>query len=393
MPETVIIAAKRSAIGKFLGSLTPLSAMEIGAQVGRHTITAANAKPEQIDEVFVGQVLLAGCGHNPARQVAIGAGLPDTIRAMTINQVCGSGLQAVMTADRAIRAGDIQVALAGGVESMTNAPHLLRGLRSGATKFGNAELTDVMLFDGLTCAFDKWAMGVCADDTARRHNVTRQAMDEYAVESHRRASKARSEGFFKRSIAPVEIKSRKETIKFEVDETIRDDASIESMAKLPPAFGKDGLVTAANASAISDGAAMTLVCSADAARKNGWKPRARIVSQAVNFLAPKDLFIAPVGAVKLALERASLSTKDIDLFEINEAFATQVLADIRMLDIGHDRVNCYGGGISLGHPIGASGARCLGTLLDGLEHRNAKRGVVALCMGGGGAVAMVVERL
>lgn len=393
MPETLIVAAKRSAIGRFLGTLSPLSAMDIGAQVARQTLESIGAKPDSIDEVFVGQVLQAGCGHNPARQVALGAGLPESIRALTLNQVCGSGLQSVMTADRAIRAGDIHVALAGGIENMSNAPHLMRGVRTGAVKFGNAELIDVMIYDGLTCVFDKWAMGVCADDTARRHNVSRQAQDEYAVESHKRASKARAEGFFKRSIVPIAIKSRKETITFDVDETIRDDASLDAMAKLAPAFGKDGTVTAGNASAISDGAAMTIVASDAAVKKYGWKPRARIVSQAVHYQAPKDLFIAPVGAAKLALERAKLTTKDIDLFEINEAFATQVLADIRMLDIDHGRVNAYGGGISLGHPIGASGARCLSTLLDGLEHRNAKRGLVALCMGGGGAVAMVVERV
>ncbi|MCK6456221.1 MAG: thiolase family protein [Phycisphaerae bacterium] len=393
MPETLIVAAKRSAIGRFLGTLSPLSAMDIGAQVARQTLESIGAKPDSIDEVFVGQVLQAGCGHNPARQVALGAGLPESIRALTLNQVCGSGLQSVMTADRAIRAGDIHVALAGGIENMSNSPHLMRGVRTGAVKFGNAELIDVMIYDGLTCVFDKWAMGVCADDTARRHNVSRQAQDEYAVESHKRASKARAEGFFKRSIVPIAIKSRKETITFDVDETIRDDASLDAMAKLAPAFGKDGTVTAGNASAISDGAAMTIVASDAAVKKYGWKPRARIVSQAVHYQAPKDLFIAPVGAAKLALERAKLTTKDIDLFEINEAFATQVLADIRMLDIDHGRVNAYGGGISLGHPIGASGARCLSTLLDGLEHRNAKRGLVALCMGGGGAVAMVVERV
>ncbi len=393
MSDTVIVSAKRSAIGKFLGTLSPLSAMEIGAQVAKATLDSVGAKPDQIDEVWIGHVLQAGCGQNPARQVALKAGLPDTITAVTVNQVCGSSLQAIMTADRAIRAGDISVALCGGIESMSNAPFLVRGVRSGANKFGHTQLEDEMLSDGLTCPFEHWIMGVCADDTARRHNIARDAQDAFAVESHKRASAARFAGVFKSRIAPVQIKSRKDTISFDVDETIREDATVEGMAKLNAAFSKDGTVTPGNASTLSDGAAMLLVCSADAAKKHGWKPQVRVVSQAVFGTPPKDLFTAPVGAIKLALQRAGLTLKDIDVVEINEAFAAQMLACMRLLDLDHARTNVVGGGISLGHPIGASGARVTCTLLDAMDQRGAKRGVASLCLGGGNAVAVVLEKV
>jgi acetyl-CoA C-acetyltransferase len=393
MAESVIVAAKRSAIGKFQGSLSPLSAMQIGSAVARETLNTIGAKPQLIDEVWIGQVLQGGCGQNPARQVALGAGFPDSITAVTVNQVCGSSLQAVMTADRAIRLGDISTALCGGIESMSNPPHFVRGLRSGANKFGHVELTDMMLHDGLTCPFTHTIMGCYADKTAAKHNISREAQDEYAAESHRRAAEARGKGVFAQRIIPIEVQQGKTKTVFNADETIREEVNVEQLAKLRPAFTSDGTVTAGNASTLSDGAAMVLVASPEAAKKHGWKPEARILSQAVFGTPPEDLFIAPVGAIRLALERANLSLKDMDLIEINEAFAAQMLACIRLLDLDHKRVNVLGGGVALGHPIGASGARVLVTLLNALTTRNLKRGVASLCLGGGNAVAVVIERM
>jgi acetyl-CoA C-acetyltransferase len=356
-------------------------------------LQSVNCPPDAVDWITVGQVLQAGVGQNPSRQVALGAGCAETITAVTLNQVCGSGLRAVMDADNNIRLGQATIALAGGIENMSAAPHLIRGLRTGGTKFGNATAEDEMQFDGLTDAYDGSAMGVIADYTAQKYGVTREDQDRFALESHQRAGRAQAEGWFKEEITPIEVPAgRKKTAMFEADETIRTDATIEGLAGLRPAFGKDGTVTAGNASQISDGAAMMLMTSGDEAAKRGWKVRARVLAHATFGVAPKELFLAPVGAVKLAVEQAGLKLSDIDLFELNEAFAVQSVACLRGLELDADRVNVFGGGIALGHPIGASGTRILVTLLNALERRDAKRGVASLCLGGGNAVAMVIER-
>ncbi len=392
-PQSVIVAAKRSPIGKFLGSLTPLSAPKIGAAAAKGVLQSVSCPPDAVDWITVGQVLQAGVGQNPARQVALGAGCAETITAVTLNQVCGSGLRAVMDADNNIRLGQATIALAGGIENMSAAPHLIRGLRTGGTKFGNATAEDEMQFDGLTDAYEGSAMGVIADYTAGKYGVTREDQDRFALESHQRAGRAQAEGAFQAEITSIEVPAgRKKTVMFEADETIRADTTIESLTGLRPAFGKEGTVTAGNASQISDGAAMVLMTSADEAAKRGWKVRARVLAHATFGVAPKELFLAPVGAVKLAVERAGLKLSDIDLFELNEAFAVQSVACLRGLELDANRVNVFGGGIALGHPIGASGTRILVTLLNALERRDAKRGVASLCLGGGNAVAMVIER-
>ncbi len=393
MPQhSVIVGVKRSPMGRFLGTLASRTAPQMGAAVARKLLEAIGCPPDAVDMAIIAEVLQAGVGQNPARQVALGAGLPDTVTAVTVNQVCGSGMRAVMDADNNLRLGQASVVLAGGIESMSNAPHYVYGLRTGAVKFGDATLVDGMLHDGLTCAFEGWAMGCAADYVAKEYDVSRQDQDAFAVESHRRAAAARSAGVFKDAIVPIDVRRKKETIAFDEDETIRGDATIEGLAKLRPAFGKSGTVTAGNASQLADGAAMALLTSEEAAARRGWKPRARILAHTTFGVAPKELFMAPVGAVRQVVEKAGLKLGDIDLFEINEAFAAQAVACIRALEIDADRVNVFGGGIALGHPLGASGARILGTLINALEQRDAKRGVASLCLGGGNAVAMVIER-
>jgi len=392
MPQSVIVGARRSPMGKFLGTLTPLSAPQIGAVVAKDVMQSSGCPADAVDWASIGQVLQAGVGQNPARQVAIHAGLPPTVTAVTLNQVCGSGLRAVMDADNNIRLGEARVVLAGGIESMSNAPFYVRNHRSGSHKFGNATMDDGLLFDGLTCAFENWAMGCAADHTAEKYKVTREQQDAFSLQSHQRAAEAQEAGHFKEAVTPIEIPVRKKTIVFDADETIRADATMEGLAKLRPAFGKAGTVTAGNASQLADGAAMLLLASEEEASTRGWQPRARIVSHATFGVEPKELFIAPVGAVRMALDKAKLKTSDIDLFELNEAFAAQSAACIRGLEIDEERVNVCGGGIALGHPLGASGARILVTLLHTMERRDAKRGVAALCLGGGNAVAMVIER-
>jgi acetyl-CoA C-acetyltransferase len=393
MPHTVIVGAKRSAIGKFLGTLTPLTAPQIGAAVAKDLLAGLGCKPGDVDLCLLGQVLQAGIGQNPARQVALGAGCEGAVTAVTVNQVCGSGLRAAMDADNNIRLGQSKIALAGGIECMSNAPYLLRELRSKGTKFGNATVVDEMQFDGLTDAYEGLAMGAIADYTAQKHSVTRQDQDAFALDSHKRAGKAQAAGLFKTEIAPVEVPAGKgKTITFDADETIRAETTIEVLAGLKPAFGKDGTVTAGNASQLSDGAAAVLMTTEEEAARRGWKARAKVLAHATFGVAPKELFIAPVGAVKLAVQRAGLKLSDIDLFELNEAFAAQAVACVRGLEISPDRVNINGGGIALGHPIGASGTRILVTLIHAMEQRNVKRGVASLCLGGGNAVAMVIER-
>lgn len=392
MPASYIVAARRSANARFLGSLAPLSATQIASQVIAAVMRDLDAAPGIVDEVVIGQVVQAGLGQNPARQAALGGGISDAVTAITVNQVCGSGLRAVMTADRAVRSGDVGIVLAGGMESMTNCPHLLRGLRTGGVKIGDGALVDSMMFDGLTCAFDHRVMGETAEYLAEKQKISRAEQDEASARSHQRAAKAISEGAFKREITPVQVPDRKQTIVFDSDECVRPDTTVAALSKLAPYFKKDGTVTAGNSSSLADGAAMLMVASMEAAKKHGWKPRAKFLSAAVAGGPPRDLFTATIPAVRTALDKASLKLSDIDLFEVNEAFAVQLVACIKGLEIGHERVNADGGSIGLGHPIGASGARILVTLLHSLERRNLKRGVAALCLGGGNAVAAVIER-
>lgn len=386
--RTYILSPKRSPIGHFLGSLSKLRAPEIGAQVARSLLTQAKVDPAAIDEVFIGHVLQAGVGHNPARQVALGAGLPPTISATTINKVCGSSLQAVMLADMAIRAGEADLVLAGGIESMSQAPFLLRTLRTGH-KFGNAQMVDCMEYDGLTDVYDNAIMGLIADETAAKAGVTRQEQDEFALRSHQRAAEADRNGTF--ALARVPITVPKAEAPFEKDETIRLDAALDKLAALKPVFRKDGTVTAGNASTISDGAAMLLVANERGVKKCGAAPLARIVAHTTAGVPPRELFFAPIHACKQVLEKAGWEKRQVDLWELNEAFAAQMCTDVKGLELSYDNVNVDGGAIALGHPLGASGARVLGQLVYALKRRNLKRGVASLCLGGGNAVAMAIE--
>ncbi len=385
-----IVSGKRSPIGKFLGTLTPLTAMQIGSQVAKAAIEAAGADRAAFNEVYIGQVLQAGCGQNPARQVALGAAIHDAISCCTVNKVCGSGLQAAMFADMAVRAGDADLALAGGIESMSQAPFVLRSLRSG-NKFGNTELVDEMLYDGLTNVYTNEAMGELAEYTAEKAGLTRQMQDEWSLQSQQRTAEASKAGRFREEIAAIELPKGKG--KFEVDETFRADTTLQALSGLRPAFKKDGTVTAGNASQLSDGAAILVIASEKGLKKCTGRPLARIVATATAGAAPRELFFTPPLAVKMVCQKAGWNLNQVDLFELNEAFASQTLAGVKALELTADRVNVNGGAIALGHPIGASGARVLVTLLHVLKQRSLKRGVTAVCLGGGNAVAMAVEML
>ena len=391
MNDAYVIAGARTPIGSFLGSFSTLSAPDLGAIAIREAISRSGVKPDDVDEVIMGHVITAGAGQAPARQAALKAGLPVTIPAVTINKVCGSGLKAVMMASQVVRCGDADAVVAGGMESMTGAPHVVRGLRGGQ-KLGDIPMVDAMVLDGLTCSFESCHMGMHAEHIAEKYSVTREDQDAFAAESQSRATRATKEGIFADEIVPVSVKTRKNEFTVSEDEGIRPETTPEGLAKLRTVFNKQGTVTAGNASTLSDGAAAVMVASdkmADAV-KAPWK--ARIVASYTSGTAPKDLFIAPVMAVRGALDKAGLTPDDIDLYEINEAFAAQMVACIRQLEIDPAKVNIYGGGVSLGHPIGASGARVLVTLLYAMVRNQVNRGVAALCLGGGNAVAMVVER-
>ena len=392
MSASYLLSGCRTPIGKFLGSLSKIPATELGSTVVGEAVRRAAIDPETVDEVILGNVLSAGLGQAPARQAALGAGLPPTVTALTINKVCGSGLEAVTLADRAIRAGDAQIVVAGGMENMSLAPHLLPGTREG-WKLGNREAVDSMVHDGLWCAFENQHMGNSAEYIAEAHRATRKDQDQYAVESHRRAAAAQDAGKLVAEIAPVTIKSRRGEIIVDIDEGPRAETDIDSLAKLRPSFSSEGTVTPGNASQLSDGAAAVVVAGEAIAKKCDSPLKARIVASASSGVAPKDIFIAPVTAVQKVLERASLTSDQIDLFELNEAFAAQSDACMRGLELDDQRVNVHGGAIALGHPIGASGARVLVTLLYALADRNLKRGLASLCLGGGNAVAMIVERV
>ncbi len=387
----VIVSAKRTPVGKFFGGLSKVPSPVLGSYVIKAVLDEVPAAKALVDEVLMGCVLQAGVGQNPARQAALKAGLPETMSAMTINKVCGSGLEAVMRAASAIKAGDAQCIIAGGMENMTGAPHFAR-VREGV-KYGPATMEDHMAYDGLRCAFEACAMGDSADFIAGKFGITRAEQDRFAVQSHQRAAEATKNGWFKSEIVALtgEQCLDKKSPGVSADEGIRAESTIDGVAKLRPAFSKEGTVTAANASQISDGAAAVCVMSLAAAEKAGIKPIAKIVSYHTSGIAPKEIFAAPIEGIKGALKKANLSVNDIDLFEINEAFAAQVLCNIKELGVPESKLNICGGGVAIGHPIGASGARVLTTLIHQLKRTGGKRGVVALCLGGGNSVAMVVE--
>jgi len=391
----VILSAVRTPSGKFQGSLSSFPATKLGAFVVKAAAERAGIKQtEEINEVFMGNVVSAGLGQAPARQAAIHAGLPASVGATTMNKVCGSGLKAVMFAAQAIKAGDGDLYVSGGMESMSRAPFLVDG-RTGALRYGHNQLTDALLHDGLWDPFEDWSMGNAAEFIADEYEVTRQAMDEFALGSHQKALRAIENGQFKAEIVPVEIRGRKgEVTIFDTDETPRGDTTLEALAKLKPAFVKDGKVTAGNAPGLNDGAAAVVVASAAKAEQMGQQPLAHIVGYAQAAVEPKYLFYAPAKAIPLLLQKIGWSLAEVDLVELNEAFAAQVLADgYAMADLGWDwnKVNVNGGAIALGHPIGASGARVLTTLIYALQNRGLKRGIASLCLGGAEAVALAIE--
>ncbi|HEY3786205.1 MAG TPA: acetyl-CoA C-acyltransferase [Steroidobacteraceae bacterium] len=387
--EVVIVSARRTPIGAFQGALAGLTAPQLGAAAARAAIESASVQPRDIQEVIMGCVLSAGLGQAPARQAAVAAGIALETPATTVNKMCGSGLKAVMMAADQIRTGDVEIVLAGGLESMTNAPYMLPKARSGY-RMGHGEILDHMFYDGLQSPFDGKAMGCFADATAARYNFTRAAQDAFATESVRRAMKALETGEFEAEVTPVTVKSRKGDVIVARDET-PGTCDVGRIPSLKPAFGKDGTVTAASSSSISDGAAALIVMSAAAAKARGLKPLARVLGYASHAHEPEWFTTAPVGAIRKVLSRLGWRPHDADLYEINEAFATVTMAAMHDVDIEHARVNVNGGACALGHPIGATGARILTTLIHTLRRRGGKRGIASLCIGGGEAVAMAVE--
>lgn len=390
--EAVIISAVRTPVGKFQGSLRGFSAMDLGAMVVRESVARAGVKPEEVDEVIMGCVIQAGLGQNPARQAALKGGLPPAVSAVTVNKVCGSGLKAVMMAAQGIQLSDTDIVVAGGMESMSNAPYLLPKAREGY-RLGNGVLVDSMINDGLWCAFENYHMGCTGEVVAERYDVSRAQQDEYALNSHRKAAAAINSGKFQDEILPVEIPQKKGApILFDRDESVREDTSMEALGKLKPAFKDDGTVTAGNAPGVNDGASALVVTSLDSARALGVEPLARIVAQATSGIEPELVMMAPVEAIKKLLKKTGWSLSEVDLIELNEAFAVQAVAILNELGLDPERVNVNGGAVALGHAIGQSGSRVLTTMLYELKRRNAKRGIAALCLGGGNAVAMAVER-
>ncbi|AOJ09863.1 acetyl-CoA C-acetyltransferase [Burkholderia mayonis] len=392
MTDVVIVSAARTAVGKFGGSLAKIAAPELGATVIRAVLERAGVKPEQISEVILGQVLTAGSGQNPARQALIAAGLPSAVPGMTINKVCGSGLKAVMLAANAIVAGDAEIVVAGGQENMSAAPHVLPGSRDGF-RMGDAKLVDSMIVDGLWDVYNKYHMGVTAENVAKEYGITREEQDQFSALSQNKAEAAQKAGRFDDEIVPIGIPQRKgEPLRFATDEFVRHGVTAESLASLKPAFTKDGTVTAANASGINDGAAAVLVMSAKKAEALGLEPLARIKAYANAGVDPSVMGMGPVPASRRCLERAGWSVGDLDLMEINEAFAAQALAVHKQMGWDTSKVNVNGGAIAIGHPIGASGCRILVTLLHEMQKRDARRGLASLCIGGGMGVALAVER-
>ena len=388
--DAVIVSAVRTATGKFLGALKPFTAPQLGAIVIREAVARAAIDPALVEECIMGNVVSAGLGQAPARQAALRGGLADGVAALTINKVCGSGLKAVMLAAQGIAVGDTDVVVAGGMESMSNCPYLLMGAREGL-RLGHSQAIDSMIQDGLWCTFEDWHMGNAGEVVAVDYGITRDAQDEFALNSHRKAAEATSAGRFRAEIVPVSIPQKKgDPVVFDRDESIRGDASMNGLAALRPVFKADGTVTAGNAPPVNDGAAAVVVMSQQRARELNVQPMARIVGQSTSGLAPKYVLMTPVEAIKRLIAKVGWS---LDLFEINEAFSVQLVAVLGELGINATRVNVNGGAVALGHPIGASGARILTTLLYALQQRNLKRGIAALCLGGGNGVAIAVERV
>jgi len=392
--QPVILSAVRTPIGKFMGGLFPLSAPELGAKAIAEAVRRAGIEPAEVDEAIMGNVIQAGLGQNPARQAALKGGLDPRVAAMTINKVCGSGLKAVGLAAQAVALGESEIVVAGGMESMSNTPYLMKGARSGF-RLGNTELLDSMIVDGLWDVYENFHMGMTAELVAEKYGITRQEQDQYSFESHQKAVRATKSCFVSAQIVPIEIPQRKgPPVVIKVDESPREDTSLEALAKLKPAFKKEGgTVTAGNAPGTNDGAAAVIVTSEKTAARLGKTPMARIVAQAVSGVEPKWVMMAPVDAVEKLLAKTGWDReKDVDLYELNEAFAVAAIAVTRQLKLNPEKVNVNGGAVALGHPIGASGARILVTLLYELQRRNLKRGIAALCLGGGNAVALAVER-
>lgn len=393
MRNSVIISAVRTPTGKFLGALKGFTAPQLGAIAVGEAVARAGIDPTTVDECIMGNVIQAGNGQNPARQAALNGGLADHVAALTINKVCGSGLKAVMLAAQGIATGDIDLAVAGGMESMSNSPYLLPRVREGL-RMGNGQIVDSMINDGLWCSFEQCHMGLSGETVAEMFSVGRAEQDAYAAESHRKAAHATREGWFKDEIVPVSIPQRKGTpVVVDRDEAIREDTTAEALGALKPAFKKDGTVTAGNAPGVNDGAAALVVMAEEKAQALGLTPMARIIGQATSGLAPRMVMMTPVEAVRKVASRIGWKLEDVDLFEINEAFSVQAVAVMRELGIDPGRVNVHGGAVALGHPIGASGARVLTTLLYAMKRRKARRGIAALCLGGGNGVALAVESL
>lgn len=393
MRDAVIISAMRTPTGKFQGSLKGFSAPELGALAIKAAVEKAGIKPEEVDEVIMGCVVQAGMGQAPARQAALKAGLTPEVSALTVNMVCGSGLRAVALAAQSVMLGDADVVVAGGMESMSNIPYALPTARDGM-RMGNQQAVDLMINDGLWCPFENWHMGNTGEVVAEKHQISREAQDEFAYNSHRKAAEAQKAGKFKDEIVPVEIPQKKgDPVIFDFDEGVREDATIEGMAKLKPAFKKDGgTVTAANASSINDGASALVITTSEKAKELGIEPLAKIVASANSGIEPKFIMLAPVEGVKKVLKKAGWEMSDVDLFELNEAFSVQSLGVMKELGANPENVNVNGGAVALGHAIGNSGARILTTLLHELKRSGKKKGVASLCLGGGNSVSLAVER-
>ncbi len=392
--DIVIISGVRTPVGKFQGSLAELSAVQLGAIAVREAVKRAQVDAKQVDECIMGNVVSAGLGQNPARQAALNGGLPPEVGAMTINKVCGSGLKAVALAAQAIQTGNSEIVLAGGMESMTNAPYLLPQARKGY-RLGNAQIVDSMVNDGLWDAYNNYHMGMTGENVAEKYGITREQQDEYALNSHRKAALAWKECRFKSQIVPVELPARKKgeaPVLFDKDESVREDATIEALRALKPAFKKDGTVTAGNAPGVNDGAAAVVVTSYKRAKQLGAEPMARIVAQATSGIDPAWVMMAPVSGVRKLWQKTGWKANDADLYELNEAFSVQALAVVKELGLDPARVNVNGGAVAIGHPIGASGARVLVTLLYEMIRRDVRKGIAALCLGGGNSVAMAIER-
>src|SRR5947209_2326799 len=392
--DVVIISGCRTPIGKFQGSLSDFTAPQLGALAVREAVHRANLDPKLVDECIMGNVITAGLGQNPARQAALNGGLPPEVAALTINKVCGSGLKAIGLAAQGIQTGNSEIVVAGGMESMTNAPYLLPQARKGY-RLGNSQIIDSMVNDGLWDVYNNYHMGMTGENVAEKYGITREEQDEFAVSSHRKAVQAWNECRFKTQVMPVELPSRKKTDPptiFDKDEGPREDTTAETLRSLKPAFKKDGTVTAGNASTINDGAAAVVVMSARKAKELGLQPMARIVAQATSGIDPKWVMMAPVDGVRKLWKKTGWQPDEVDLYELNEAFSVQSVAVVRELGIDMNKVNVNGGAVALGHPIGASGARVLVTLLYELIRRNAHKGIAALCLGGGNSVAMAIER-